>query len=128
MAEFFALLDRLVASSALRIDRRRGEAHPRFPDVVYPLAYGYLEGTSATDNAELDVFVGSAAGVGVVGVLLTVDLGKRDAELKVLLDCTLTETETAQRFCADVLRVGSHLVARAHKHLAESRERGRHDG
>lgn len=65
----------------------RGRSHPRYPDVVYPLDYGHLTDTTSADGAEVDVFVGRAGGRGVVGVLLTADLDKRDVEIKILLDC-----------------------------------------
>ena len=81
-------------------------------EAIYPLDYGHLSSTSACDGAEVDVFVGTAHGRGVVGVLVTADREKSDVELKILLDCTAEETELARRFCADVLGIGGHLVAR----------------
>ena len=56
---FWDALDRLVACSAIRIDRLKGSAHPRFPDTVYPLDYGYLSGTRGGDGGEVDVWVGT---------------------------------------------------------------------
>ncbi|MCI2418934.1 inorganic pyrophosphatase [Saccharopolyspora sp. K220] len=112
MSDFFAILDELAASSAVAVDRRRAQPHPHFPGVTYPLDYGHLANTRAVDGAEVDVFIGSASGRGVVGVLLTADRQKRDVELKVLLDCTPEEAELARRFCAEVLKIGGHLVER----------------
>ncbi|WP_246025324.1 inorganic pyrophosphatase [Saccharopolyspora antimicrobica] len=102
----------MVAESEVVIDRWSGQAHPRFPDVVYPVDYGHLEDSRSGDGAEVDVFVGSARGAGVVGVLLTADPGKWDVELKVLLDCTAAEVEQARGFCSEVLGIGGHLVER----------------
>jgi hypothetical protein len=48
--DYWKALDVLVDSSAIKIDRPRGASHPRFSDVVYPLDYGYLEGTSSGDG------------------------------------------------------------------------------
>lgn len=112
MTDFFALLDQLVGSSTLIVDRRRGKPHPRISDAIYPLDYGHLGNTTSGDGAEIDVFIGSASGRGVVGALLTADLGKRDAEIKVLLDCTGDEVQRARQFLADVLKIGGHLVER----------------
>ncbi|MBI4202487.1 MAG: inorganic diphosphatase [Chloroflexi bacterium] len=39
------------------IDRPLGTAHPRYPDMVYPINYGYLPGTLAPDGHPLDVYV-----------------------------------------------------------------------
>ncbi|WP_245761409.1 inorganic pyrophosphatase [Saccharopolyspora shandongensis] len=107
---FFAALADLVRHGEIVVDRPRGRPHPRIPDVVYPLDYGYLAGTIGGDGGGIDVFVGSAAGAGVVGVLLTADLAKRDAEIKVLVDCSPEEVEIAREFVTGVLGIGGHLV------------------
>ncbi len=91
-------LDRLVASSQVVIDRPAGSRHPRFGDVIYPLDYGYLEGTTAADGNGIDVWVGSAEKRGVVAIACTFDLVKRDIELKILLSCTKAEAERVLQF------------------------------
>ncbi len=88
---FWAGLDALVAASELVLDRPRGAAHPRYPDFVYPLDYGYLAGTGAADGDGIDVWVGSLPGRAVVGMVCTVDGLQRDAEIKILLGCTPEE-------------------------------------
>ncbi|MBE7002913.1 MAG: inorganic pyrophosphatase [Ruminococcaceae bacterium] len=40
-----------------RVDRPLGSRHPRFPDTVYPVNYGYVEGIAAPDGAEQDAYV-----------------------------------------------------------------------
>jgi inorganic pyrophosphatase len=111
--QFFAAIAEIVRTSpGLVVERPRGTAHPRIPDAIYPLDYGHLSGTSSGDGAEIDVFVGSAAGVGVTAVLLTADVQKRDTEIKVLLDCTPNEATVVRAFLSDVLEIGGHLVER----------------
>ena len=39
------------------IDRPRGSTHPRSPDMVYPVNYGYVPGTMAPDGHPIDVYV-----------------------------------------------------------------------
>ncbi len=39
------------------IDRPLGSKHPRYPDIVYGVNYGYVSGTSAPDGEELDAYV-----------------------------------------------------------------------
>ena len=94
-ARFWASLDALVASATLIIDRPCGSAHPRFPAFLYPLDYGYLEGTTAADGGGIDVYLGSIRPAEVGGVIVSVDLFKRDAEIKVLLGCTEEEMQVA---------------------------------
>lgn len=88
---FWRHLDVLVAEAEVIIDRPAGSTHPRYPDFTYPLDYGYLQGTTAVDVAGVDVWVGSLRHRRITGVVCTVDLTKRDAELKLLLGCTLSE-------------------------------------
>lgn len=95
---FWTVLDTLVATSAVTIDRPRGSAHPRFPDDRYPLDYGYLAGTTAGDGHGIDVFLGHPEAREVTGVVCTVDLNKRDAELKVLLGCGSQDIEAVRAF------------------------------
>ena len=88
---FWASLDRLVADARIVIDRPAGTAHPRYPTFVYPYDYGYLEGTTAVDGGAVDVWVGSLETGRVTGIVCTVDLHKRDAEVKILIACTPDE-------------------------------------
>lgn len=39
------------------MDRPLGSAHPRYPDMIYPVNYGYVPGLFAGDNSEQDVYV-----------------------------------------------------------------------
>lgn len=40
-----------------RIDRPLGSAHPRHPEMIYPVNYGYVEGVMGGDGAEQDVYL-----------------------------------------------------------------------
>jgi inorganic pyrophosphatase len=43
---------------AVTIDRPLGSAHPKFPQSIYPINYGYIPGTkSPVDNEEIDAYV-----------------------------------------------------------------------
>ena len=92
---FWLKLDKLVAGCELVVDRAAGSPHPRFPAFTYPLDYGYLKGTQSGDGHEIDVWIGSLPERAVTGIVCTVDLLKRDAELKILLNCTPEEAQRA---------------------------------
>ncbi|WP_202797637.1 inorganic pyrophosphatase [Candidatus Protofrankia datiscae] len=111
-ARLFGNLDELTTTSRLVVDRPAGSRHPRVPQAVYPVDYGYLEGTVAADGAGVDVFRGSAVGAGVVGFFVTANPGKRDVEVKVLIDCTADEIERVRRLLDDLLGIGGLLVRR----------------
>lgn len=97
-AEFWDFLDRLVAQSEIVIDRPRGSAHPAFPDLIYPLDYGYLAGTQSMDGGGIDLWLGSLPERRLDALALTVDLQKRDAEIKLLLGCCAAEQEIIMEF------------------------------
>jgi inorganic pyrophosphatase len=91
--EFWTMLAQLVAESELVVDRPKGSAHPRYPDFVYPLDYGYLKGTSSADGGGIDVWKGSSDDACIDAVVCTVDFLKRDSEIKILIGCTEVEIE-----------------------------------
>jgi len=97
--EFWDAMERLVADSALVLDRPKGSHHPRYREIVYPLDYGYLEGTTAIDGGGVDVFCGSLPGKPLVGLIATVDAVKKDTEVKLLLGCTAEEIAAVHAFC-----------------------------
>lgn len=110
---FWRNLDELVWTSAIVIDRAKGTPHPRMPDLIYPLDYGYLDGTIAGDGMGIDVWLGSETGKRVTGVACTVDKFKRDAELKVLLDCSISDLETIAHFLNIVAGLPCIIICRS---------------
>jgi inorganic pyrophosphatase len=98
---FWRYLDRLMADHAIVIDRPRGSAHPRYPELVYPLDYGYLDGTTSGDGAGIDIWVGSLQPGTITGCVCTVDLFKKDIELKIVVGCTPEEVEVVRQFHQD---------------------------
>lgn len=94
MDEFWDYLQKLVDESSIVIDRPKGSLHPRFDNGPHPVDYGYIAGTNASDGSAVDIWVGSIGKKKVVGALCTVDLFKRDTELKVVLDCTDVEVRS----------------------------------
>lgn len=39
------------------VDRPAGTSHPRYPEMIYPINYGYVDGVFAADGDEQDVYV-----------------------------------------------------------------------
>jgi inorganic pyrophosphatase len=96
--DFWTALDTLVATSRIVVDRPQGSAHPRYPDLIYPRPYGYLDGTRAADGDGIDVWLGSAASTAVDAIVCTIDLVKRDAEIKVLIGCSTDDRRCILEF------------------------------
>jgi inorganic pyrophosphatase len=89
--EFWTRLDELIASSEIIIDRPKGTAHPRYPDLIFPLDYGYLKGTTGGDGDGIDVWLGTAGRRKLTAIASTVDMKNRDAEIKLSIGCTEEE-------------------------------------
>jgi inorganic pyrophosphatase len=96
---FFAKLNALLTISKIIIDRPKGSAHPRFNSIIYPLDYGYLDETSGGDGGGIDVWFGSLTSEKqIVAIAITVDTVKRDAEVKILVNCTDDELQIIAQF------------------------------
>ena len=96
--DFWKALDSLVSSGKVVIDRPKGSAHPHFPHIIYELDYGYIESTSSMDGGGIDVWRGSLPTQTVDAVICTVDLIKKDSEIKLLIGCTESETQSIYAF------------------------------
>lgn len=91
--DFWEALDKLAEQSQIVIDRPKGTAHPKFPDFIYKVDYGYLENTSSMDGAGIDVYVGTKETKSIDSVMCIIDLMKKDSEIKILIGCTEEEKE-----------------------------------
>ena len=96
--DFWEAVDALVSSGKIVIDRPKGSFHPRFPSIKYEVDYGYIENTSSMDGGGIDVWLGSLADKQVNAIICTVDLMKKDSEIKFLIGCTEEETNTVYEF------------------------------
>ena len=106
--EFWNALDELVDNSEIVIDRPKGTSHPKYPDFIYRVDYGYLKDTSSMDGAGIDVWVGSGEKK-VDAIMCIVDLMKKDSEIKILIGCTdeekriVYETHNETQFMKGIL-------------------------
>ena len=91
--DFWNAIDNIVNTSEIVIDRKKGTVHPHYPDFIYKIDYGFLEGTSSMDGGGIDVWVGTDNTIGVDAIMCIVDLTKRDSEIKILIDCTEEEKQ-----------------------------------
>lgn len=117
---FWDALDTLVQTSEIVIDRPAGSAHPRYPDFIYRVDYGYLRNTSSMDGGGIDVWVGRD-GDKVVGVVCIVDLVKRDSEIKILIGCNEEELSYIDQTHNETPYMKGILLRRE---LSECSERG----
>lgn len=110
--EFWEALDRLVSQSELVIDRPKGTAHPRYPDMIYKVDYGFLKNTSSMDGGEIDVWFGTDRNKRVDAIMCIIDLVKRDSEIKILIGCTEEEKELVYKTHNETENMKGILVRR----------------
>jgi len=102
--DFWTALDILVSESKINIDRPKGSRHPKYPNFLYPVDYGYLENTSSMDGGGIDVWKGTD-GDCIGAIICTVDLMKRDSEIKILIGCS----EEEKRLALDAHNNSEHM-------------------
>ncbi len=106
--EFWNALDELVNNSEIVIDRPKGTSHPKYPNFIYRVDYGYLKDTTSMDGAGIDVWVGCGEKK-LDAIMCIVDLMKKDSEIKILIGCTeeekkiVYETHNETQFMKGVL-------------------------
>ena len=82
--------ERIIDENGIEIDRPIGSVHPKWPEITYPIDYGFVKGTLGTDGGELDIFLGTDTN-GLVAAIFTVDYRRGDRECKLLYNCTPAE-------------------------------------
>lgn len=100
---FWIEIAQLAKTNPIVIDRPKHSIHPRYPEIIYPLDYGYLENTTAADGDGIDVWLGSQETKILTGILCTFDTLKRDMEIKLLLGCTHEDLQVTQKFHGEMM-------------------------
>lgn len=91
-------LDEVVRAGTVTVDRPKGRPHPKVAEYVYPLDYGFIEGTDGGDGEGIDIWLGDTEGLGVTALLCTFDPLKRNAEVKIVWNCDDQEIEAIDEF------------------------------
>jgi len=99
---FWREIAQLVKTNPIIIDRPKDSRHPNYPEFIYPLDYGYLENTTASDGGGIDVWFGTMETKMLTGILCTFDTLKRDMEIKILLGCANEDLQIIRHFYGDM--------------------------
>lgn len=110
--EFWNVLDKLVQQSEIIIDRPKGTPHPRYPDFIYKVDYGYLKNTSSMDGGGIDVWKGTDKDQRIDAIMCTIDLTKKDSEIKILIGCTEEEKKIIHHTHNDLSCMKGILIRR----------------
>ena len=90
--DFWSQLDVLVKESSIIIDIPKGTINNSFPNGPSSFNYGHLENTSSMDNEDIDIYIGSDSNRIINAIICTIDLIKRESEIKILYGCNEKET------------------------------------
>ena len=96
--EFWQAIDTLLSTGKIVIDRPKGSSHPKYSEIRYDVDYGYIEDSTSMDGSGIDVWRGSLPFGEVNAIICTVDLIKKDSEIKLLVGCTEEEIKTVYAF------------------------------
>lgn len=97
--DFWKKLDELIGSCEIVIDRPKGTRHPRYNECVYEVDYGYLAGTSSMDGDGIDLYLGSLPEKKLDGLIVIVDMVKKDSEIKLLIGVSPEELDWIMEWC-----------------------------
>lgn len=109
---FWSALDELVRNSEIVIDRPKGTRHPKYPDILYEVDYGYLKGTTSMDGGGIDIWKGTDTVQEIDSIMCIVDLLKKDSEIKILIGCTEDEKGEIYQFHNDSEYMKGVLIRR----------------
>jgi hypothetical protein len=96
-AHEWRLWERLIEERGIVIDRPNREAHPLYPDMIYPCDYGHIPGTTAADGHGIDVFVGPVQ-AGLVGLIALTHRPSGIADPKLLVNLTREDADAIIAF------------------------------
>ena len=110
---FWEYLEKLIRENEIIIDRPKGTKHPKYNDMVYITDYGYIKNTKSMDDGGIDVFVGSDPNKKIDAIICTIDLMKKDSEIKILMGCTKDEKIAVNDFLNDSEFMKALLIKRS---------------
>ncbi len=91
-AFFWQKIDTLFLSGRVNIEKHKGDVHPVYANMIYPVDYGHLNDTLSITDKGLSVYVGTLKPVTVTSLIVAVDILEKSADVKMLLGCTEQET------------------------------------
>lgn len=96
-AFFWQKIDSLVLSGDFVTLAEKGDSHPEYPSLIYPLRYGYLKALESEDLPNYRVYKGDH-GTTASAVVVCADILSKSLDVKILLGCDAEEEEAVLRF------------------------------
>ncbi len=114
-AYFWQKVDSLFLSSGFRITRKKGDVHPVFKNLIYPLEYGHINDTKSVSGEGVSVYAGSLDRNHITALAVAADILSKELDVKVLVGCTEEEVEEVLRFLNQTDFQKTVLIRRGYK-------------
>lgn len=98
-AYFWQKLDTLILSLDYKLIRSQGDIHPQYPNLVYPMEYGYLTDPDKEDSIVTRAFRGSLPNKRCDAIIVGIDILQKGMDIKCLIGCS----EQEQMACLEFL-------------------------
>lgn len=98
-AFFWQKIDTLVFSSKFVLSRKKGEQHPEYKNLIYPVDYGhYIDLAADSNEGGIAVFKGSERSSMVKTAVIVADILQKKLDVKLLIGCSQEEENLILRF------------------------------
>lgn len=94
---FWQKIDSLVLSGDFVTLANKGDVHPDYPALIYPLRYGYLQYLNSEDMPSYRVYKGEH-GSSAEALVVCADILSKSIDVKILIGCDEQEEEDILRF------------------------------
>lgn len=90
-AYFWQKIDTFFLSGQLKVLHKKGETHPKFSNMIYPVDFGRLTDISGTNPDGVSVYLGSNERNTVTCLIVAADILEKSLDVKILARCTEEE-------------------------------------
>ena len=97
-AYFWQKIDTLYLSNEVKVLRQKGDVHPTFKNLIYPVNYGRLKDTASVNQDGVSVYLGTGNRNEITAVVVAADILSKEIDVKLLVGCSAEEEDKVLRF------------------------------
>ena len=113
-AFFWQKIDTLVFSSKFVIQKKKGEPHPVYKNLIYPVDYGkYIDLAADSNEGGISVFRGSQKNSMVTTAVVSADILQKKLDVMLLVRCSKEEEDQILRFLNQTDSMKTVLIRRS---------------
>ena len=113
-AFFWQKIDTLVFSSKFVMKQKKGEPHPEYKNLIYPVDYGkYIDLAADSNEGGISVFRGTHKSSMVKTAVVTAVILQKKLDVKLLVWCNKEEEDQILRFLNQTDSMKAVLIRRS---------------